>query len=275
MLYSSPAITAYVFFVVTLVGLCMGSFLNCLAWRSAHGESVLKGRSHCDSCGHELGFRDLIPVVSWLSTRGRCRYCGERVSVRNPVTELVCAAAFVSILLVWNISYEATELMAFACVLLVLSLTDIDSYVIPNGCIVAAVAVRLLYLAWVHFFVGFDVSGLLVQCLISAAGVGGAILLVVLLMDKALGRESMGFGDVKLLAVAAFYFGWRECLLLIIVACLIGLVVAAVGQRHGEPAGSVADAGARVIPWGPSIAAACWFVMLFGTPIMLWYIGIF
>lgn len=273
MLYATPAITAYILFVVTLAGLCMGSFLNCLAWRSTHGESVLKGRSHCDSCGHELGLRDLIPVVSWISTGGKCRYCGTHVSARNPATEIICAAAYVSILLVWNLSYEALELAAFASILLVLSLTDLDSYTIPNACIVAAVVVRIAYLAWVNFGVGFPTWGIFVSSAITAVVTAAVLVAVVLVMDKVLGRESMGFGDVKLLAVAAFYFGWREELLLVIVACVFGIVAGLVQQRRGR--GEVAEDGSHLIPWGPSISLACWFVMLVGQPVVLWYMGMF
>ena len=71
-------------------GLFMGSFLNCLAWRITHGESVLRGRSHCASCGHVLEVRDLVPVLSWLLLGGRCRFCGERISARYPIAELAC-----------------------------------------------------------------------------------------------------------------------------------------------------------------------------------------
>lgn len=298
-LYATPFITAYSIFVVALLGLIMGSFLNCLAWRSTHGESVLKGRSHCDTCGHVLKTRDLVPIASWLSTHGKCRYCGKPISVRCPVTEALCAVAYVSILCVYDISLESLELMAFASILLVLSLTDLDDYVIPNGCIIAAIVVRVLYLVAMNFLSGVSTWQLFVNCAISAAVVGAALTAVVLVMDKVLGRESMGFGDVKLLAVASFYFGWRVTLFLIIVACVLGIIVGLVGQSHaraeenaedeGEGADSEADedadseveddadlaADAHLIPWGPSIAAACWATMLVGANVVLWYMGLF
>ena len=97
MLFSTPLITGYSLLVTGLFGLVMGSFLNCLAWRLTHGESVLRGRSHCISCGHVLAARDLVPVLSWLFTRGRCRYCHERIPARYPLTELLCAALYLSV----------------------------------------------------------------------------------------------------------------------------------------------------------------------------------
>ena len=77
MLHLTPFLTVYCCVLAALLGACMGSFLNCMAWRVVHGESVLRGRSHCDACGHVLGARDLVPVVSYLVSGGKCRYCGE------------------------------------------------------------------------------------------------------------------------------------------------------------------------------------------------------
>lgn len=298
MLFSTPIITIYTLLVTGLFGLVMGSFLNCLAWRITHGESVLRGRSHCTSCGHVLGVRDLVPVLSWLSTRGRCRYCGERVSARYPATELLCAAVYVSIVVRYDITLEAVEMLAFASVLLVLSLTDIDKFIIPNSCILAAIAIRVAYVVAAGSLgllpAGQDMGGVLLSSLVSALAVGAALVVIALVMDRVLGRESVGGGDVKLLAVAAFYFGWQQCLLLLVVACVIGIVVGMVQLSHavrdlpsGDEAatdelsdGDASDAGSggmdpRAFPWGPSIALACWFCMLFGSQIISWYMGLF
>ncbi|MBP3885173.1 MAG: prepilin peptidase [Olsenella sp.] len=318
MLFATPITTAYALLVTFLLGLVMGSFLNCLAWRLTHGESVLRGRSHCATCGHVLAARDLVPVASWLLSRGRCRYCGERISVRYPVTELVCAVAYVTIVVRYGLTLEALEMLAFASILLVLSLTDIDEYVIPNACIVLAVIVRVAYVLCAGSLgllpSGVTTSGVLVSSFVSALAVGAALVVVALVMDRVLGRESVGGGDVKLLAVAALYFGWQQCLLLIIVACVIGIAFGASqarpaaegegpspapsGSEPGEAAagrgdseegdadanadadagtetGTDADIDSHAFPWGPSIALACWFCMLFGRQIIDWYLGLF
>lgn len=221
-----PFITAYIAVVAAVLGLVMGSFINCWAWRSVNGESVAKGRSHCTSCGHELAGRDLIPIVSWLATHGKCRYCGERVSARYPATEALCAVAFCLIAVRYGFSIETIELIAFSGILLYLSLVDLDSYIIPNACILAAIAVRITYLlvAWLAF--GADIAALIIPCLIGAAVLGGGVLVVALVMDRVLGRESMGGGDIKLFAVAGFYFGWQQGILLLIVSCIVGIAMA-------------------------------------------------
>jgi len=276
-----PVITTYVLVVTGLLGLVMGSFINCWAWRSTHGESVLKGRSHCPACGHDLSVRDLIPVFSWLASGRKCRYCGKQVSARYPATELVCAVVFVAIVAVYGLSVETAELLVFACILLFLSLTDLDEYIIPNGCIVVALVVRAVYLTVAYFMgtMSLDQIGYFVA---SGLGIGIALVVVVLIADKVLGRESMGGGDLKLYAVAGFYFGWQQGIFLVIVSCIIGIIVALLGMRGNaaaeQPPGGAAESDEgimkRAIPFGPSIAAACIITMLAGGPFITWYLSL-
>ena len=313
MMFADPILATYVCVVAGLLGLVTGSFVNCWAWRSLHGESVLRGRSHCTACGHELGVRDLIPVISWLASGRSCRYCGEAVSARYPATELICCAVFVGIAAVYGLSLETIELMLFASCLLFLSLTDIDDYLIPNGCIITAIVVRAVYLAAACAMGTMSIDQVLYY-LASGFGIGAALVVVVLVADRAFGRASMGGGDLKLYFVAGLYFGWQQCLLVVILSCLFGIVVAALGsgraQKRAEneaesatgredattvdggdsPAEAEADAEVetetdaegdgeesilkRTIPFGPSIAAACVVVMLAGGPIVSWYLSL-
>lgn len=285
-------VTPLVLAFVGLLGLVMGSFLNCLAWRWVNGESVLNGRSHCTSCGHVLGPLDLVPVLSWVLSRGRCRYCGERVPARYPATELLCAVVYVSIVWTYGLGIEALELVAFASVLLVLSLTDLDSYIIPNATIVACVLIRAAYLACL-FATGQPGAGdALTGSLIGAVATGVPLVILVLVMDRVLGRESMGGGDLKLYAVAGLYFGWQRCILLVIVSCVLGIVLGMLGPRpagdaalaaegaddseDGQAAGTEATSRAsQPFPFGPAIALACWLTMLFGDAVLGWYLGLF
>lgn len=126
MLYADPFLTVYCCLLAALLGACMGSFLNCAAWRIVHGESVLRGRSHCDACGHVLTVRDLIPVVSYLAAHGRCRYCGAKLSRRHVMAEAVSALVFVTLLLHYDISLQALEGWCVAGILLACSFADLE-----------------------------------------------------------------------------------------------------------------------------------------------------
>ncbi len=274
MSFTDPILTVYFLVIAAVFGLVMGSFINCWAWRSTHGESVLAGRSHCATCGHELGVRDLVPVFSWLASGRKCRYCGENVSARYPLTEVVCAVAFVAIVAAYGLTLETAELLVFAGVLLFLSLTDLDERIIPNACIVVALVVRAVYLA-VAFALGWLEAGQVLFYIGSAFGVGVALLVIVLIADRVFGRESMGGGDLKLYFVAGFYFGWQQCLFLVILSCVIGIIVAIASSKPtADSAGEGEGVMRRAIPFGPSIAAACVITMLVGAPFVSWYLGL-
>ena len=169
MLYAAPAITIYSCFIAALLGACMGSFLNCAAWRVVHGESVLRGRSHCDVCGHVLAPRDLVPVFSYVFSHGRCRYCGAKLSPRHAVGEAVAALVFVSLLLRYDISLRTLEAWAVACLLLACAFADLEGYIIPDRFIVVGVVLFIVTL----FFVP-DPGKRALDGLIGGVAVGGA-----------------------------------------------------------------------------------------------------
>lgn len=186
MLYTAPAITIYSCFIAALLGACMGSFLNCAAWRVVHGESVLRGRSHCDVCGHVLAPRDLVPVFSYVFSRGRCRYCGAKLSPRHAVGEAVAALVFVSLLLRYDISLRTLEAWAVACLLLACAFADLEGYIIPDRFIAVGVVLFIVTL----FFVP-DPGKRALDGLIGGVAVGGGVLLLALLMEKLLRRDAM------------------------------------------------------------------------------------
>ena len=205
MLYADPFLTVYCCLLAALLGACMGSFLNCAAWRIVHGESVLRGRSHCDACGHVLAVRDLIPVVSYLAAHGRCRYCGAKLSRRHVLAEAVSALVFVTLLLHYDISLQALEGWCVAGILLACSFADLEGYIIPDRFIAVGVVLFITTLF-------FDPQPLrrALDGAIGGLAVAGGVLLLVLGMEKLLGREAMGGGDIKLTAAAGFVLGfWR------------------------------------------------------------------
>lgn len=310
MAFNGMIVTPYVVVLAGILGLVMGSFINCWAWRYLNGESVMKGRSHCTTCGHDLGVLDLIPIVSWLISKGKCRYCGEKVSIRYPLTELVTCIVFALITYVYGLSWETVELLAFASVLLFLTLTDIDAFLIPNGCIIAALVIRVVYLGYCFFRGSIDLYGILFY-VGSALGMGLALLVVVLIADRFLKRPSMGGGDLKLYAVAGLYFGWQQGIYLVILSCFIGIFVGILhnSKRKAEPEEEEEEKEeekaeeidnmvlfkpelpqepeeeeeekvespkeqSKPFPFGPSIAVACVITMLIGQPFVSWYLSL-
>lgn len=261
MLFLSPVLTAYILTVTALLGLVLGSFCNAWAWRIANGESIARGRSHCAACGHTLSARDLIPLVSWLLLRGKCRYCGAPISPRYPAAELISGLYYVSIVLRYDLSWDALRLLLMGSLLLTACLVDWDTMELPDGLLAAAALCALLRLP-------AEGLGALKSALPGAFAVSVPLLLFVLLADKVLGRESMGGGDIKLTAVLGLHFGPALSLLLLIAACVLGLLFAL-------PRNRAADGVSRPFPFGPALGGAAWLTALFGAPILTWYLGLF
>lgn len=259
MRYLSPFSFGYACLVAGVLGACLGSFLNCLAWRAVHGESALRGRSHCDSCGHVLGVRDLIPIVSFFLAKGRCRYCGARLSSRHVWAEAVMAAVFVSLLLRYDISLQTLEAWLAACVLAACAFADLEGYIIPDRFVAVGI---VLFIAGTPF--ANDPGGRLFDGALGGFGVAGGLTLLVLFLEKRMGREAMGGGDLKLLFLTGLYFGWKENLLCLFLACVIGIVWGLAGKKTGG----------KAIAWGPSIALAAWLTALAGESVIRWYLSL-
>ena len=241
------------------LGAVAGSFLNCAALRIVKGEPFVKGRSHCPHCGHVLGPLELVPVISWLVQRGRCRACGAKISPRYLIAELVFALATVLCLLRFDLTALCLRNWVFLGCLFLLTLTDLDAMIIPDGCHVVAL------LAWLAAlpFVGMG-RGEIITHLIAGVALGGGLLLISLAMDRIMGRDTLGGGDIKLLAVVGLYLGPIGALFALVLACVIGLLFHAL--MRGE--------GARPFPFGPSIAVAAAAMLLYGAPLVAWYRGL-
>ena len=262
----TPALTAYLLFLTVVLGTVMGSFAACTAWRIAVGEDFLRGRSHCDECGHVLTAKELVPVVSWLVQRGKCRWCGTKISARCPVTELLCAAAFVGIVLQYGITLQTLQYLILTVLLLMVALVDYDG-LIPNGLLLAIV------IDWA-VFTPFLNGGAFLQNvgsgLMSGLAASVPLLLLTLLMDRALRQESMGGGDIKFFFAASLFFAIQGILFLMLVSSVLGLLFAALTKKTaGDPENS------KAFPFGPAIAAGVYLSLLAAETAVEYYVNLF
>ena len=191
-----PYAAAYILFVAFVCGACIGSFVNCAALRLVKGEGFARGRSHCPVCGHTLAARDLVPLLSWLFLRGKCRYCGAPVSARYPATELVSGLGWLSAVWVLGLTPAALRACLLFGILLALALIDLDTMELPDVLVAAGAAVWLVFA-----LAGPDRLSTLKSGALGALALGGSLLVLALIMDRLLGRESLGGGDIKLSAL--------------------------------------------------------------------------
>ena len=242
------------FFCILLFFICgsvFGSFFNCMAMRIVSGQAWAFSRSRCDHCDHELRPQDLIPVFSYIFLKGHCRYCGERISVRHLLSEIFLGIIFVFVYL----RYKRIEPgiffdLSLFCTLFELSLTDMDSYTIPDLFILSGLLNRFVK----FFFVKEDIF----VYLLSAFAITLMVYMTAVLMNKLTGRENFGGGDIKLLFMVSLYTSYFKGILILFLSCLFGFLTAMIMKK-------------RKIPFGPCICMGTFIVLMYGDQILKWF----
>lgn len=242
--------------LVLFIGACTGSFLNTCIERIPAGRCVAVPPSHCEECGHRLGFVDLVPVLSYIYLRGRCRWCGAPLPLLYPLVELLTAVLFV---LTWSGSGFNEVTLAywvFVSILVVATGTDLRHQVIPNRLVITGTVFGLPLVAvqsWETLWSG-------------VAAFGGAGLFMLAL--AAISRGGMGGGDIKLSALMGLYLGPVGVTVALFLAFLLGgltgivLLVTRLKRRQDT------------IPFGPFLALGGIIALLWGGRIVDWYVGL-
>ncbi len=253
----SVAIQIYICILAFLFGSCIGSFVNCAADRYVQKESILHGRSHCPVCHHTLGFLDLFPIFSYLFLRGKCRHCGAKIPPRCLLTEITGGLLFLSAALKFGLSWETLESCLLLSALFAVALIDFDTMEIPDGLLLFGAAVFEAFL-----FAHDDWMVRLFDGLLGACVFGGGMLLISLVMDAILKKDSLGGGDIKLFAVLGLFLGLSCGLFCLILSCLVGLITVVCSGRKGE------------FPFGPAITIAAYISLLVGKDAIALYLSI-
>jgi leader peptidase (prepilin peptidase) / N-methyltransferase len=229
--------------VALALGLAFGGFLAIAIHRVPAGESVVRPRSRCPRCGTQLPAGDKVPVASWLVLRGRCRACGERISLVYPLTELATAGLFVAAAIFFEDLWTAALVAPFLGLLFALSIIDLRHRRIPNRLVYPALLVAA---AWI---VAADLGGSELSAM--SAGLGFLAYGLGLLIVALIAPSGMGMGDVKLAALVGLVLG-SIGLAEVAVAAGLGILLGGVGAIVALLAG----AGRKTpIPFGPYLAA--------------------
>lgn len=249
-----------------LIGLVVGSFLNVCIHRLPRGESIVRPRSYCPKCGKPIAWFDNIPLLSFFILRGHCRHCLVRISFRYPAVELLSG-------LIWLGSWKASGGVPifwigtlFLSLLLVVTAADFETGLIPDTVSFFGMAAGLAASFFCPNLHG-TLSGLvaLERSAIGLAIGGGLIYVIGLAGDWIFQRESMGGGDVKLLAMAGSFLGWEKVLLTFFTAPLVALPFA-LYQRWVKKE--------EVIPYGPFLSLAAAVQFFYGGIFWKLFLGI-
>jgi leader peptidase (prepilin peptidase) / N-methyltransferase len=271
-------ITAAVF----AFGLVIGSFLNVCIVRLPRGRSIANPPSHCPGCRAPIRFYDNIPIISFLLLRGKCRSCGEPISWRYPLVELMNGLLYAWIVRVFPLGGEAFLIMAFCSSLIVITFIDLDHQIIPD---VITLPGMLLGLTLAPFFMypladplpfhlgslvphaGPYLTGFLNSCIGLLLG-GAPLFSIGWIWEKLRHVEAMGGGDVKLMGMVGSFLGWKGALLTIMLGAvggsLVGILLITVKRHKME----------KVIPFGPFLAAGALMAVFYGSDIISWYLGL-
>lgn len=275
-----PLFSLFVF----LIGLAVGSFLNCIIHRLQTGESFLFTRSYCPHCKHKLSWQDLIPVLSFLIVKGKCRYCKKKISVQYPLVELATGILFVLVfqstisnftrlsffeilagkqLTIFSI-FHTCYLLLITCYLIIIFVYDLKHYIIPDKIIYPAILVSSIQYPVSSIFFDLHTKYFILNTLYSAIGAGAFFLFIVLISK---GRW-MGVGDVKLAFFIGFFLSFPNILVALFLAFFIGaiiglgLILAAKKTLKSE------------VPFGPFLVTGTFIAFFLGNQIVNWYLNL-
>lgn len=255
--------------ILFFFGLCLGSFVNALVWRIHEGKGIVKERSQCPACAHQLSAKDLIPVISWITLRGRCRYCQSAISWQYPIVELTGGAVFALSYSFWPGGVHShgdwllfiTWLLS-ATGLLALLISDFRWMLLPNKILYPtlwiAAAGRLIYI------IGFEPNKTHALLLWGLSILVSSGLFWLLFMVSS-GRW-IGYGDVRIgLITGTLLADPQKSILMIALASFIGtvFVIPLLALRH--------KTWGSKIPYGPFLITSASIALLFGTDIINWY----
>lgn len=242
-------------FVIFILGLIIGSFLNVCIYRLPQNQSITTPSSHCMTCNTCLKPWDLIPVLSYLISRRRCRYCGTVYSPRYAMVELLTSILFVLCLQIFGLSPELVKALILASFLIIITFIDYDHQLILDNV--------LLWLTGAGIFINLWLGTIDPQDLLIASLLGGGLLFLIAVIS----RGGMGGGDIKFAAALGIWFGWKLLLLTLFLSFVFGgvggllLVVFRLKNRKD------------FIPFGPFITLGALISLLYGKAIISWYLG--
>ena len=240
-------ITVFIF----IYGIVIGSFLNVCIYRIPQKEDIVRESSHCMSCGHRLKWYDLVPLFSYLFLKGKCRYCGSKLSKQYPIVEALNGILYVVVFYATDFSWDSILYCLMTSALIVLSVIDYRTYEIPFGInvfifILACIHMLLDLARWKDYVIGFFAVS--------------AFLYLLYLLSK--GR-AIGGGDIKLMAAAGMMLGWKAIIIAFVMGCILGSVIHSLRMKLTNED--------HVLAMGPYLAAGILLAALWGDSLLQMY----
>lgn len=254
--------------VVFIFGLIFGSFINVCIYRIPLGKSIVSPPSACTGCGKRLTALDLVPVLSYVFLKGRCRHCGSRISPRYPLIELLTAAVYTALFFRYGFGIPFIAFAFLMTILIAVFFIDIDHRIIPDELVIAGIVGGVVLLLYNFFNPMAQIFGdnkwwTPVAGFFSGSGFLLLVALLGLLIYKT--DDAMGMGDVKLMAPIGLFLGWRLCLealfISVVLAGFISVMLILLRIKKKKD----------TIPFGPFIVIGTFLTIMWGWDILNWY----
>lgn len=230
-----------------IIGIIFGSFFNVVGYRVPKGESLLYPSSHCTKCNHKLEPLELIPIFSFLFLGGKCKKCKDKISWFYPIFEFSTGLLFVLSYMSFGFSLECLLAIIFISMLLIIIISDYQTMIIPDSVLIIFSSLIILTK---YFIIGIEGVGI---SLLHSLGAFIFMLLIKILGDFLFKKESMGGGDIKLLAVFGLMFGFPMSIISVFVAALIALPISLIILKLKN---------SHEIPFGPFLAISAIIIVL-------------
>ena len=286
--------------LVFILGLVLGSFANVCIYRMQRNLSIVKPNSHCTNCNNFIKWYDNIPILSYILLKGKCRYCKSKISLRYPLIEFICGLLFLSMYFLFGFSYILIPFCLFAFCLLVITVIDFDSQIIPDEISYFLIVLGLLVSPLNHILsdtflppalttqynigsfnimLGDPVLKRIISSVLGLIAGGGSLWLIGCIGKKIFGEEAMGGGDLKIMAGVGAFIGWDKVLFSIFLASLLGSIVGGcmilfkkIGRRDKIPFGPYLAISSFVMLFLPSPATIINYIFLFEENLLIKYV---
>ncbi|EJO5347884.1 prepilin peptidase [Clostridium botulinum] len=245
--------------LVLILGLIIGSFLNVCIYRIPKGESIVYPPSYCDKCRINIKIYDLIPVLSYIFLKGECRCCKSKISLRYPLVELVTASLFLSIYNMFGFNFTFIKYSMFVSFIIIIALIDLDTTDVYSKTTISGIIIGVIYILIEKFYFGYNIKTYIYASLLCIMIIGSVIFTT----------KGMGSGDLEIYIIVSLFLGFKITAMTLIFSFIFGALIGGmlIFLRRKTRKDYVA--------FGPFIAMASIFSILYGDKIFLLYISFF
>lgn len=261
----------FIYLYIFFIGACLGSFYNVVGLRISQDKSIVRPRSSCPNCGHELSFWELIPVLNYFLLVGKCRECKSRISTKYLIFEILTGLLFIYSYYMFGFNLELIVALTFISLFIIISVSDLEYMLIEDVVVLFFLVLILIERYFITIPLTFNTFGLnpLLESLIGGAFGFGLLYWIAFIGKKIYNKEVMGGGDIKLYGIIGIVLGLKLTFISLFLASILGSIIGLIliKLKIVKPS--------TPIPFGPFIAVSSLISYFYGYELINWYLNLF